>query len=131
MSASVLHYRGSTSGSNPTGITEVSATNPLPVSTSGGSGGTQSKASTTSSTGTQAVDTTVGGTQVVAAQANRYFTQCQNRGSVTVYYGAGTVTSSYQPVDAGDTFTWHSQEALKVLSSSGSVNITYTDYINS
>ncbi len=94
-------------------------------------GEVQSAAATTTSSGTQAVDTTAGGTQVVAANVNRYFTQCQNNGSVDVYFGTGTVTSSFLKVAAGVAFSWHSQEALKVLSSSGSVNIAYTDYINS
>ena len=94
-------------------------------------GDIQQDAASTTSSGTVAADTTAGGTQIVAANANRYFTQCQNNGSVDVYYGTGTVTSSFLKVVAGGTWAWHSQEALKVLSSSGSANIAFTDYLNS
>lgn len=94
-------------------------------------GEVQDAAATTTSSGTVAADTTAGGTQIVAANANRRLTQCQNNGAADVYFGTGTVTSSFLKVVPGGTFTWLSQEALKVLSSSGSCNIAYTDYINS
>lgn len=95
------------------------------------SGANQQDAASSSSADTVAADTTAGGTQIVAANANRYFTQCQNNGAADVYFGAGTVTSDFPKVVPGGTFTWHSQEELKVLASSGSCNIAFIDYINS
>lgn len=85
----------------------------------------------TTASGTTAADTTAGGTTIRAANTKRRFTQCQNNGAADVYFGAGTVTSSFLKVVPGGTFTWYSPEALKVLSSSGSCNIAFTDYINS
>jgi len=52
-------------------------------------------AASSTSSGTVAVDTTAGGTQVVAANTARRFTQCQNNGAADVYFGTGTVTSSF------------------------------------
>jgi len=85
----------------------------------------------TSSSGKQTVDTTAGGTQVLAANANRAYAEFTNTGSVDCYYASSAVTSSSQVILPGQTKTWFSQEALKVLSSSGSVDIKYVDYINS
>lgn len=125
----VAKFRGTTSASNTTGIREVSATDPLPVTFPAGAN--QQDSATSSTSGMVAADTTAGGTTIVAANSGRYFTQCQNNGAADVYFGAGTVTSSFLKVVPSGTFTWHSQEALKVLSSSGSCNIAFTDYINS
>jgi len=87
-------------------------------------------AALSTASGTISVDTTAGGTQVIAANAKRMFAQCENNGSVNVYFGTGTVTSSFLVVVPGGTFTWHSQEALKCLAASGSASIAFCDYTN-
>lgn len=92
------------------------------------SGKLQTISGSSTSSGTVSADTTAGGTQIVASNTNRMFTQCQNNGSVDVYYGTGTVTSSFLKVVPGGTWAWHSQEALKVLAASGSASIAYCDY---
>lgn len=94
-------------------------------------GEVQGAAATTTSSGTQAVDATAGGTQVVAANTNRAYTEFTNTGGFVCYYGTGTVTSSFQQILPSQTKAWNSQQALKVLSSSGSINIAFVDYINS
>lgn len=94
-------------------------------------GEVQSSSATTTANATVACDTTAGGTSVVAANTNRAYTEFTNTGGVVCYYGTGTVTSSFQQILPSQTKAWNSQEQLKVLSSSGSVNIVYVDYINS
>ena len=87
-------------------------------------------AALTTASGTVAATNAAGGTEIIAANASRTYAQCQNNGAVDVYFGTGTVTSSYLKVVPSGTFTWDSQEALKVLSSGADCNIAFTDYIN-
>lgn len=117
--------------SQPGESTNVAATSVTLEAGSVSIGEVQSASATTSTSATVVATNGAGGTQVVAANANRAFTQCQNNGTVDVYFGTGTVTSSFLKVVPAGTFTWHSQEALKVLSSGVDCNIAYTDYINS
>ncbi len=84
----------------------------------------------TSSGGTVAATNGAGGTPIVAANAKRSFTQCQNNGAVNVFFGAGTVDSTFPVVVPNGIFSWHSQEALNVLSSGANANISFIDYIN-
>jgi len=109
---------------------EVSVDNPLPVTASLSATAVQTEAAATTSAGTIAATNSAGGTQIVAANPKRAFTQCQNNGSVDVYFGAGTVHSTFPKVVANGVFTWNSQEALKVLSSGIDANIAFIDYIN-
>ncbi len=87
-------------------------------------------ASGVSAAGTVSATNGAGGTQIVAASAKRVFTQCQNNGAVTVYFGTGTVDNTFLQIVAGGTFMWMSQEALKVLSSGAACNIAFNDYLN-
>lgn len=114
-----------------TGFTkEVSTTSPLPVTATLSTTSIQSESAAISTGGTIAATNGAGGTQIVAANTKRSFTQCQNNGSVDIYFGAGTVTSSFPKVVPNGLFTWNSQEALKVLSSGVNCNIAFIDYIN-
>lgn len=110
---------------------EVSADNPLPVTAIASAGGNQTKAATTATSGTVAATNAAGGTQIVAANANRYYTEFTNTGGVDAYFGTGVVTASFEPILSGQTKAWNSIQALKVLSSGANTNIAFTDYINS
>ncbi len=116
---------------NSSSAIEVSAVTPLPVTASAAAGGIQQKAATTATSGTVAATNAAGGVQIVAANANRYYTEFTNTGAVDAYYGTGVVTTSFEPILAGATKAWNSQQALKVLSSGANTNIAFTDYINS
>jgi hypothetical protein len=86
--------------------------------------------STTTTKGLVSVDTTAGGTVVIAQNTVRKYALIQNKGSVDVFIGAGTITSSDITLAPGGDFQWQSQEAIKALSSSGSVNIAFIDFNN-
>lgn len=127
-------------GSNPTANIDLFARasvgggNSGAVSGGGGGGGSttiNNLAAELSDSDTVAADTTAGGTSVVAANNKRVGCEFTNNGAVDAYYGTGTVTSTFQIIVPGQTKLWNSQEELKVLASSGSVNISYVDYYNS
>lgn len=73
-----------------------------------------------------AVDTTAGGTQIVAARTLRKFVTIMNLSSTVVYIGTGTVTSSFfqLPGVVGSYITLDVTTAVKGLSASGSVNVS-------
>lgn len=108
--------------------TPLSSTAPSPAADIGN---VQSLAADTTVSGTVSATNGAGGTTIVAINALRSFIQCQNNGGVDVYFGAGTVTSSFLRVVPNGLFTWNSKEALKVLSSGAACNIAFTDYSNS
>lgn len=84
-------------------------------------------ANTSSVGGTVAATNAAGGTQIIAANATRSYAVLQNNGSVDVYFGAGTVTSSFPKVVPGGVFRWDTVEAVKVLSSGVDCNIAFID----
>lgn len=94
-------------------------------------GNVQQLAADTTTAGTVSATNAAGGTTIIAANTLRSFAQCQNNGGVDIYFGAGTVTSSFPKVVANGLFTWNSKEALKVLSSGAACNIAFIDYSNS
>lgn len=89
-----------------------------------------SAASVKSNGGTGTAVATTGGTQIVPANSNRNYTQCQNNGSVNVYFGNATVDNTYPVVVPGGVFRWDSQEALVVLAASSTATIAFIDYLN-
>lgn len=94
-------------------------------------GNVQVEAADTTTSGTVSATNGAGGTQIVAANTLRAVCQFQNQGAVDVYYGTGTVTTSYDRIVPSGTAAWVSKEALKVLSSGAACNISFTDYSNS
>lgn len=75
---------------------------------------------------TVAVDTTVGGTQIVGARALRKSVTIMNLSTTVVYIGTGTITSSqFQlPGVVGAFISLGVTTAVKGLSASGSVNVS-------
>ncbi len=117
---------------NSTSSVEVSPVNPLPVDATVNVtiAGSQNEAATSSTSGTVAATNAPGGTQIIAANPDRNYAQCQNNGGVNCYFGTGTVTSSFLKVLPAGIFRWDSIEELKVLSSGVNCNIAYLDYSN-
>jgi len=99
------------------------------------SGGTPSassvvstQAAASSAAGTTTADTTAGGVVIVAANSKRMLLQLQNNGVVTVYFGEGTVTSSFPQLLPSGTAAFLSKGACKVLAASSTAAIAFIDY---
>jgi hypothetical protein len=80
-------------------------------------------------TGTVAVPTTAGGTQMVAARATRRKVTLINNSTTPVYYGSGIITSANAtlPGVVGASIDIYSRDQIKALSSSGTVNVSFVE----
>lgn len=78
----------------------------------------------TLATSTVAIDTTVGGTLLIAARTGRRGVLLTNLGTQIVYVGQGTITSANAPLYPNGSSKWYPITGqLKALSASGSQNI--------
>lgn len=77
------------------------------------------------------VDTTAGGTQIVAARNSRRYVIIKNtHASITIYVGSSdeTVASTLgMELKAGESMTLHTTAALKALAASSSVTVKTTE----
>lgn len=82
--------------------------------------------------GQVSVDTTSGGVQVVAARDTRKSVLIRNRGTVIVYLGTGTVSSTTGfPLDAGEAMTIQTTAQVKAIAASSSATVAYIEEYDS
>lgn len=78
------------------------------------------------------VDTTVGGVTVIAARETRKSSLVRNGGSVAMYVGTGTVsTSNGFLVNPGEAITIMTTAAIKAITGSSSVTAYYVEEYDS
>jgi len=88
--------------------------------------------STNIANGQVTVDTTSGGVTVAAARDTRKSILVRNRGTVVVYFGTGTVSSSNGfPLDAGEAMTIQTTAAIKAIAASDSATVAYMEEYDS
>lgn len=83
--------------------------------------------STSLSSGTVSADTTSGGVEVVAARETRRSVLLVNRGTVTVYVGTGSVSSSNASLLPGEALTLETTAQVKAKAASGSASVDFFD----
>lgn len=94
------------------------------------SGSVTMKAATSSAKGSVSIPTTAGGTALIAGNANRKYALIQNPSGVDIYVGTGTVTANDIKISPNGSLKWETQEAVKALSSSGTVTVNFIDLTN-
>jgi len=83
--------------------------------------------------GTVAIPTTAGGTLLVAARDTRTRVTVYNTTTTPAYVGTGVVSSTngaYLPGVVGASLTFYTTAALKALSTSGTINLSYVEEYN-
>ncbi len=86
--------------------------------------------SVNSNTSTVNATNAAGGTTVLAARPTRTHADCYNDSLVDVYYGAAAVDATFQKVVSHGTWSWDSQQTMKVFSPTANADIRFVDYYN-